>query len=87
MKTSRYHVLKTHPQQYQAIKELRKKFEWRRDDRSPRFEVGDLLKLVEFDPKLNSVTGRSMVVEVKYTLRDEYDVPHGFVIMSIEVIS
>lgn len=82
-----YHILKTHPEQYQAIKERRKKFEWRRDDRSPRYEVGDLLKLVEFDPKLNILTGRSMIVEVKYVLRDQYDVPSGFAIMSIEIVS
>ena len=42
------HELKCWPNAFEAIRDGRKRFEWRRDDRG--FEVGDVLVLKLYDP-------------------------------------
>lgn len=44
------HRLKTWAVEFEATQTGRKTHEWRRDDRTPRFEVGDRLILEEFHP-------------------------------------
>lgn len=44
------HRLKSWPEGFSAALTGRKRFELRRDDRTPRFESGDLVELREFDP-------------------------------------
>jgi len=57
-----------------------KPWEFRRDDRDPRFEVGDLLILEEWD---GAYTSRKTCVLVKYVVRlDEIGAP-GFVCMTV----
>lgn len=43
------HVKKAHPEPFQAVRDGRKTFEWRRED-DGKFEVGDLLILLEWSP-------------------------------------
>lgn len=64
------HILKTHPQYFNDILSGKKNFELRKDDRG--FQVGDTLKLEEFDPEPNkgkgAYLGRSILVVVTYKL-------------------
>ncbi len=44
------HTLKTWPEFFDLVAMEIKTFEVRKDDRTPRYEAGQVLKLVEFDP-------------------------------------
>lgn len=85
----RTHELKTWPDPFQAVLDGTKTFEWRRNDRG--FEVGDVLVLREWDPgptmpflrDLSGWTGRRVVVQVDYILASGFDLPAGYVVMSI----
>ena len=79
------HELKSHPEPFQSVLEHVKRFEWRRDDRTPRFEVGDILLLREWDPSTGLYSGRKLAFRVNYIVRGPaFQVPEGFCIMSIE---
>lgn len=45
------HALKCWPEFYDAIERRDKTFELRRDDRRPRFAVGDILEIVRYQPE------------------------------------
>lgn len=88
------HRLKTWPTHFQAIKEGRKKFEARKNDRM--FRVGDELLLEEFipknywdpeDPKCDEYSGCILHRKVTHISQDEsFGIKSGFVVMSIEPI-
>jgi ASC-1-like (ASCH) protein len=80
------HELKTHPEPFQAVLDGTKRFEFRVDDRMPRFKEGDTLRLREWAPmREHRWTGRQVQVRVTYLLRGpEYGIPFGYVCMSIE---
>lgn len=44
------HVLKTWPEFYRAVQSGAKTLELRKDDRTPRYSVGQMIELVYFDP-------------------------------------
>lgn len=74
------HELKILPQYYNDVKEGKKKFELRKDDRN--YQEGDLVVLKEFDG--TNYTGRSINFKpIKYVLRDcpEYGLKEGFCII------
>lgn len=77
------HDLKTWPEFFQAVREGRKPFEIRRNDRD--FKEGDKLRLEEFDPKTGKFTGEVEWVEVGYMLDDPAftGLRAGFVAMAI----
>ena len=81
-----HHRLKTWPQQFQAIKDGRKTFEYRKDDRSPPFEIGDTLGLLEWDPVTKDYTGQHIEVDVTYVARarEDFGIPEGYCVMSIK---
>ncbi len=80
-----HHRLKIWPEQFQAVKNGRKTFEYRKDDRSPRFSVGDTLGLLEWDPDTKSYKGNHIEVNVTYIVRGpEFGVPNGYCVMSIK---
>jgi hypothetical protein len=64
------HLLKTWPDQFEAMARGEKEFENRIDDRD--FMVGDILVLREYDPSrvTNSYSGRYLVRIVTYLIRD-----------------
>ena len=74
------HELKTWSRFWEALKEGRKTFEVRKNDRA--FKEGDTLILNEWDPQAKRYTGRQMAFDVGY-LTDLPCMP-GFVGMSIE---
>lgn len=79
------HELKSWPSQFQAMWTGRKRAEFRRDDRE--FQVGDLLELREWDPAASRYTGFRMTARVTHLVRGpEFEVPQGFVVLSIEVL-
>jgi hypothetical protein len=79
------HELKSWPSQFQAMWTGRKRAEFRRDDRG--YEVGDLLDLREWDPDPGRYTGFRLTARVTHLVRGpEFEVPRGFVVLSIEVL-
>lgn len=79
---SRIHELKSWPPFFQAVKDGRKRFEIRKDDREPRFQVGDCLVLCEWVPAAKTYTGEQFAVRVIY-LSASF-APEGCVAMTIE---
>jgi hypothetical protein len=77
------HRLKVHPEPFAAAKAGRKRFEFRRDDRSPPFAVDDVLELAEWDPEREAFTGEELEAGVSYVLRDAFGVPPGYAVLSL----
>jgi len=90
----RVHQLKTWPEPFQAVLDGRKRHEYRVDDRE--FEVGDHLRLVEWNPGLTDdgeldagvrgYTGRETMVVVTYLSKGAFAIPTGYVVMSVELV-
>lgn len=76
------HDLKCWPEFYEDIRDGRKTFEVRVNDRG--FAVGDILRLREYRPKVGEYTGRATAVRITYIADlGPIGVP-GFVGMGIE---
>ena len=80
------HELKCWPEPFTAMRIGIKTFEYRRDDRKPRYAVGDILKLREWAPWDGKYTGRIIWVRVGYIVRLAFGVPKGYCAMSIKKI-
>lgn len=79
------HELKTWPEPFEALWWRRKTHEVRQDDRG--FEVGDVLRLREWEPNDESYSGRMVRVEVTYISRGpDWGIPAGMVVMSIREV-
>ena len=78
------HRLKTEPEPFCAVHRGDKLFEYRKDDRSVRYQVGDRLVLTEWS-EATGHTGREIEADVTYVARDAYGIPPGYCVMSIEV--
>lgn len=90
------HELKTSPEHFAKVAEGEKTGDLRRDDREPRFEVGDLLILREFDEERGPVsrstgfdqepgyTGYFVVRRVTHVLREHPGIAPGYALLSIE---
>jgi len=77
------HELKTWPEYWRAVCDRKKNFEVRKNDRG--FEVGDILKLMEYDPTTpNGYTGRVLNRRITYILDQPEFCKEGYVILSIE---
>ena len=76
------HELRSWPPFFQAVVDGRKRFEIRKDDREPRFQVGDCLVLCEWEPSTETYSGEQCAVRVTY-LSASF-APEGCVVMSIE---
>lgn len=77
------HHLKIQPEYYEAVLAGTKRFEVRKDDRTPRYAVGDLLILEEFAD--GAYTGRDITVFVDYIYRGALCLD-GYCIMSIRLL-
>ena len=66
----------------------RKRAEFRKDDREPRFETGHVLNLRRWSPNTGAYTGQRIAVVVTHTVRggdvQASPVPEGYVMLSIE---
>lgn len=80
------HRLKVWPGQFRAVKRGDKRHEIRHDDRG--FGEGHRLLLQEWDPADSEYTGDELMVLVTYISRGpDFDLPRGYVVMSIAVIT
>lgn len=97
----RAHDLKTWPEPFDAVRDGRKRFEWRRDDRG--YAVGDALLLRKWDPTSRrhhphgayvTPLGRfnawheeaeTLKVRVTYIARGQHGIPEGYVVLGIEL--
>lgn len=91
--SDRIHKLKTHPQMFADLRESRKRFEVRRDDRG--FRIGDVLELHEWpvedrDCMIDHVDSSCMRAtqrirfSVTYILRGgEWGIEPGYVVMGL----
>lgn len=75
------HALKQETNYFQDVKDGKKLFEVRLNDRD--YKTGDILVLNEIDDNGN-YTGRSMLVWVDYILKDFKPLNPNYVIMSIK---
>lgn len=75
------HELKTWPEYFQAVYDGLKPFELRKDDRP--YNVGDVLRLREYEPMTDTYTGRVIDVEVTYCLRGFAGIEAGYVVIGI----
>lgn len=77
------HHLKIQPEYFEAVCNGTKRFEVRRDDRTPRYAAGDTLILEEFAD--GAYTGRDIAVFVDYIYRGALCLD-GYCIMSIRLL-
>jgi len=81
------HELKTWPSGFKAIAAGLKHYELRKDDRG--FEVGDTLKLMEYDPDRGRFTRRWINARVTFISRAHGEfrgLEDGFVVMGIKPV-
>lgn len=84
MSASKTHELRCWPEFFEAIRDGRKRFELRKDDRG--FEVGDDLHLREWEPGAGEYTGRHLTVRVTYKMAggEAWGLMNGYCILSID---
>lgn len=63
----RIHELKCWPEPFEALRDGRKRFELRRNDRG--FDLGDRLLLEEWNPATRQHTGRKIGATISYVTR------------------
>jgi hypothetical protein len=79
-------MLKTWPSQFAALASRVKRFEVRVNDRD--FAVGDILRLVEWDPTdRGRATGYVQRMRVMYLLDSIFGLPSGLCVMGVEHLS
>ena len=76
------HELKIEPKYFEAVKDGRKKFEIRKNDRN--YQEGDILVLLEYDKYYEAFTGEKITVEISYMT--DYAQKDGYVVLGIEEI-
>lgn len=78
---SKTHTLKTLPEYFIEVWNGKKKFEVRKNDRD--FQVGDILKLIEYDPQTENSTG-FIHQKVSYILHGPaFGIQEGYCVMSL----
>lgn len=75
------HELKTWPEYFTALRQGKKTFEVRLNDRG--FEEDDVLVLREYDPQTQAYSGEFVVREVCYVMDNPEFVKPGFVVMGL----
>lgn len=79
------HELKTLPEFFAAAAAGIKPFEYRKDDRG--FQVGDVLRLKEYNPQAGGFTGAALDVSITYILRGgAMGVPEGYAVLATKVL-
>lgn len=73
------HILKTWPEYFEAVRQERKTFEIRENDRD--FKVGDWLHLKEWCPDSKDYTARELLARVTYLTT--WEQKPGYVVMAI----
>jgi hypothetical protein len=78
------HELKTWPEFFVHVFHRRKNFEIRKNDRD--FQVGDKLKLREYDPEKQSYSGRTEFRRITYIAKnlEHFGLPKDVVVLSMD---
>lgn len=77
------HKLKIHPVYFNAIKDGKKNFEVRNNDRD--FQLGDIVILEEFNG--SEYTGNVIRVKIKYILDDNFEgLTKGYVVFAFTIL-
>jgi hypothetical protein len=80
------HELKTHPQYFKRVFEGSKNFEVRKNDRD--FQIGDTLKLAEWEPENEQYTGRVIFKYVTYILHGgQFGIESGHCVMGLQNVN
>ena len=80
------HILKTHPEYFQAIAQGLKTFDIRKNDRN--FNPLDELILKEYNPATEQFTGAFVTVRVMYIMYGgQFGLEKGFVAMGIKLVT
>jgi len=70
---------------FKAIYDGKKTAEYRKEDRKEKFNIGDDLRLIEWNPLTEKITGRYMFITVTHIVRGpDFGIPYGYVMMSIK---
>lgn len=77
------HTLKILPEFFEAVVNLEKTFEVRKNDRN--FELDDLVFLVEWDDDLKMHTGRKLGARITYILDNPEYCKKGYVVFGFEL--
>lgn len=81
--SARMHNLKIAPEMISLIISGEKRAEFRRDDRDPRFEVGDGLVLTPWTEQTGYARG-FCIVRITHIVRGPaFEVPEGYAVLSI----
>ncbi len=78
------HELKCWPEYFQEVWNGNKNFELRKNDRD--YQTGDMLRLMEWDPKSSDYTDRVIYKTIKYILSDEgarFGLEQGYCILGL----
>lgn len=75
------HELKVWPKFFPALRDGSKPFEVRKDDRG--FNVGDELRLREWNPKTEKYTGNEIFPSITYILRGTEHTAQGYCILGL----
>ncbi len=75
------HVLKCWPEFFAAVAGGTKTAEYRKNDRP--YAVGDVLELLEWDPRTSNFTGRSALRRITHVAQLDAFGPPGFVLLSM----
>ncbi|WP_334729039.1 DUF3850 domain-containing protein [Nostoc sp.] len=84
MITTTIHTLKTVEPYFTQVKDKKKTFEVRRDDRG--YKVGDILKLLKYDARQQKFSGEEVLAEVTHMLDNYPALEYGYVILSIKIL-
>ena len=84
LRISTTHDLKCDPEYFQAVKDGRKPFEVRNNDRD--FHVGDYINLREYDRVKQCYTGEVILkIKITFVLKDYPALVDGFVVLGLEL--
>ena len=78
------HRLKTHSNEFAALKRGEKTAEFRKNDRD--FREGDVLILEEWDPESRGFTGVVLSGDVTHLVEGAFGIPEGYCVMSVNII-
>ncbi|MEH1794619.1 DUF3850 domain-containing protein [Nostoc sp.] len=84
MITTTIHTLKTVEPYFSQVREKKKTFEIRRDDRY--YKVGDILKLLKYDARQQKFSGDEVLAEVTHILDNYPALEYGYVVLSIKLL-
>ena len=87
----RVHVLKCHPDAFDAVWRRAKLFEWR-STADREFRIGDFVRFGEWTPAdqvgtPGRFTGREIIARVPYVLTRRFGMPDGFAVLSLDVVA